>query len=204
MLLFEGESDADNKAFLGGADFQKISKDWAVFVRFAHNANRDKAPGDAAVVPVSRLLSENPGRDYDVAAGKITLIVADWHGNPYFTLTKKPTPDDLKATLKKVPAKIEETEKRLQKNLDAAKAAWEKKDRPGALKSLLKNFKEGVVGLAAQEATAKLYHEILDAARTDLKALQEKGDKAGLEKLAGELKGTDAEAEAAEALKGVN
>lgn len=204
VLLFEGESDADNKAFLGGADFEKISKDWAVFVRFAHNPNRDRAPGDTAVVPVSRLLSDNPARDYDVAAGKITLVVADWHGNAYFTLTKKPTADDLKATLKKVPAKMEDAEKRLQKNLDAAKTAWEKKDRATALKSLLKNFKEGFVGLAAQDGTTKLYHEILDAARADLKTLQDKGDKAGLEKLAQELKGTDAAKEADEALKGLN
>ncbi|MBX3473687.1 MAG: hypothetical protein KF754_04830 [Planctomycetes bacterium] len=170
-------------------------------MRIAYNENRDKAPASESPVPVSKLLSENPARDYNVPAGKPLFVVADWFGNSYFRSDRKPSAAELKQMIDKVPGKVEDSNKKLAKTYDAAKASWDKSDRTNALKSLLKNFKEDVVGLDAQESSIRLYHEILDATRNKMNELHEKGDIEGLKGLAKEMKGTEVAKEIDAAIK---
>ena len=69
---------------------------------------------------------------------------------------------------------------------------------------LLKNFKDGQVGLEAQEESITLYHEIMDAAREELASLISDGDTDGLKKLAADMKKTDLEGEIKSAIKGIS
>jgi len=170
-------------------------------MRVAYNENRDKAPESDSPVPVSKLLSDNPAREYKVAVGKPLFVVADWFGNSYFRSDKKPSAAELKMMIDKIPGKVEDSNKKLAKTYDAAKTAWDKTDRNNALKSLLKNFKEDVVGLEAQENSIRLYHEILDATRNKMNELHEKGDVDGLKGLAKEVKGTEVAKEIDAAIK---
>lgn len=170
-------------------------------MRIAYNENRDKAPASESPIPVSKLLSDNPARDYNVAVGKPLFVVADWFGNSYFRSDKKPSAAELKQMIDKIPGKVEDANKKLAKTYDAANTAWTKSDRSNALKSLLKNFKEDMVGLEAQENSIRLYHEIMDATRTKMNELHEKGDVDGLKGLAKEVKGTDVAKEVDAAIK---
>ncbi|MBK9973208.1 MAG: hypothetical protein IPP14_00265 [Planctomycetes bacterium] len=202
VLFFQGEGAEYGDFYVYGDDYAALARENAVFLRIPYNENRDKAPDTDSPVPVSKLLSDNPARDYKVAVGKPLFVVADWHGNEYFRSDRKPSAAELKTMIDKVPSKVEDTNKKLQKNLDAAKAALDKTGRAAALKIIVgKNFKEDVVGLDAQESTIRLYYEILDAARTKIAELQEKGDVDGLKGMTKEMKGTEVAKEADEATK---
>lgn len=182
-----------------------MSKKSVVFIKIPHNADRSNVPGRAeTIVPVSKLLTDNPALAYNIPVGEAKAALCDWHGNEYFRLDGDFKASDLERKVKEIAEKAETQSKTLQKNLDAAKQAWGKKNRAGALKAILRNFKEGVVGFAAQVESIQLYQEIVDAARVEIRALLEGRDKAGLEKLAEELKGTDAEKEVKEAIESLN
>ncbi len=199
VVYFPGEKD-DGSA-LAHPDIVFLSKNGAVFIRIPYNADREKAPWDVeSVVPVSKLLSDNPSREYGIKVGRETVLVTDSWGNDFFRFEKAPTADELRSSIKKVAEKSEAANKKLQKNYEAARAAWDKKDRVNALKAVLKNFKEGVVGVEAQQNSISLYHEIMDSARASISELAGKGDKEGLKGLAKELKGTDAAKDAESAL----
>lgn len=203
IIYFPGEN-ADDSAFYG-EELANFSKSSALFVKVPYTADREKSPwAEASVVPTSPLLSDNPSRDYGVKVGVATVIVADWFGNEYFRTDNKATIDSLRGMVRKVADKMDAENKKLQKNLDKAVQANEKADRKTALKHLLANFKDGKVGLEAQEASIRLYHEIMDAARAEIDAMVSAGNKDGLKGMAKDLKGTDAEKAAQEALKGMN
>lgn len=201
MLFFQGEGAEYGDFYVYGDDYAALARDNAVFLRIPYNENRDKAPDTDSPVPVSKLLSENPARDYKVQVGKPLFVVADWYGNEFFRSDRKPSAAELKTMIDKVPGKVDDTNKKLQKNYDAAKAALDKTGRTAALKIIFKNFKEDVVGLEAQENTIRLYYEILDGARTKIAELQEKGDIEGLKGLSKDMKGTEVAKEADEATK---
>ncbi|MBE7492805.1 MAG: hypothetical protein HS108_13770 [Planctomycetes bacterium] len=199
VVYFPAENEADTTFY--GEDLAKLSKEKALFVKIPYNPDREKSLFDDSVVPTSKLLSDNPSRDYKIAVGKATLLVCDWHGNEYHRFQGGIKAPELGKVLDKVKDKAEDSNKKLQKNLDSATAAWTKQDRKAALAAILKNFKEDVVGLDAQEGTIRLYHEIMDAAKAQISDMTGKGDKDGLKNLAKELKGTDAGKAANEALK---
>lgn len=202
-MYFEDENTTENDVY--GTELAEMSNSSAVFIKIPYNADREKSPwAEESVVPAAKLLSDNPALAYNIPVGKAAAVLCDWHGNEFFRLGGEVKAPELDGMIKKIADKAEDQNKKLQKNLDAAKASWEKQDRAAALKSILKNFKEDVVGLPAQVETIQLYHEILDAARTEIKAAQESGNKETLSKLAKDLKGTDAAKEAEEALKGLN
>ena len=182
----------------------ELSKTDAVFVKIAYTEDREVSPwAEESVVPTSKLLSDNPSRDYDVPVGKTTIIVADSYGNEYYRLSKTPKGDQLKAYISKVNDQSEKASEKLQKNLDKAKEYLDKQDRKNAVKYLLKNFDEEVVGLTPQEESVRMYHEILDAARSELATMIEKKDADGIKSLAKELKKTDIENEIDDALESV-
>ena len=200
MIYFPGENDTD--ASFADKELAEISKADAVFVRVAYTDDREASPwGDDSVLPASKILSDNPSREYNVAVGKMTLVIADSYGNEYSRLTKQPKATELKGYLAKVKEHTDKTSEKLKKNLDKANEALANKDRKGALKLLLKNFGEDVVGLSPQEDSIRAYHDILDAARTEMGELVAKKDAAGLKALAKEFAKTDLEKEIDEAIK---
>ncbi|MCB9932831.1 MAG: hypothetical protein H6841_05335 [Planctomycetes bacterium] len=199
MIYFPSENATD--AEVADKELADLSKTDAVFVKVPFSADREKSPwAEETVVPTSKLLSDNPSRDYGIAVGKMTIIVADSYGNEYYRMTKAPSGDQLKSYLDKVKDQVTKTNEKLQKNLDKANEYLTNNDRKNALKMLLKNFKEGVVGVQAQEDSIRAYHDILDAARSQMAELVEKGDKEGLKALAKDVDKTDMEKEIDEAL----
>ena len=175
-----------------------------MFVKVPYTEDREKSPwAEDTCVPTSKILSDNPSRDYNVAVGKVTIVIADSYGNEYYRLSKEPNADQLKAYIEKVKEQADKASEKLQKNLDKAKAYLDKEDRKNAVKYLIKNFDEDVVGLAPQEESIRVYHDILDAARSELATMVEKKDADGIKTLAKEFKKTDLEAEIDEALDSV-
>ncbi|MCB9932828.1 MAG: hypothetical protein H6841_05320 [Planctomycetes bacterium] len=202
VLYFPDEADSDFTMY--GEDLAELSKTDAMFVKIPYTADREKSPwAEDSVVPTSKLLSENPSLEYNVPVGKPAVIVCDWFGNEYFRTDEKVKADKLKAMITKVADQVEDANKKLQKNLEKAQQAMEKQDSKNAIKSLLKNFGEGVVGLDAQEESVRLYHEIMDSIREQKDALVEKGDVDGLKELAKVVKKTDLEKEVDEAISSV-
>ncbi len=202
MLYFPNEADSDFTMY--GEDLAELSKTDAMFVEVPYTADREKSPwAETSVVPTSKLLSDNPSREYNIAVGKAAVLVCDWFGNEYFRTDEKVKADKLKAMITEVADLVEDANKKLQKNLEKAQQAVEKEDSKNALKTLLKNFGEGVVGLDAQEASVRLYHEIMDKYREQKDALVEKGDVEGLKELAKVVKKTDLEKEVDEAISSV-
>jgi hypothetical protein len=194
----ENATDAD----FADAELAEISKTDAVFIQIPYTADREASPwAEKTVVPTSKILSENPSREYDVRVGQMTIIVADSHGNEYYRMTKAPSGSQLQGYIKKIQDQVEKANKKLEKNLDKAREYLDGDDRKNALKYLLKNFKEGMVGLEAQEESIRMYHNILDAARTEMAELKEKGDAEGLKNLKKDLSKTDLEDDIDEALK---
>lgn len=203
VVYFPGEGDTDASWY--GKELAEMAKKDAVFIRIPYNPDREKSVFDESVIPTSKLLSDNPSRDYKVTVGKATVIVTDSWGNEYYRFPTPPKHLELKGAVDKVADKVDSTNKKLQKTYDAAKAAWDKKDNVGALKQILKNFKEGVVGVSAQEETIRLYHEVMDAVRAEVKDLAAKGGPEAekqLKTMKGTYKGTAVSKDIDEALTG--
>ncbi|MDC1141971.1 hypothetical protein OAU50_02680 [Planctomycetota bacterium] len=204
MIYFAGEKE--NELTVYSEELRELSENEAIFIKFDYNGDREDDPfAEESVVPTSPLLSDNPARDYGVPTGSAgTILVCDWYGNKYFQLKSKSKASAILAMVGKVSDKVEKEEKSLRKNLEKAQASMEKDDRKNAIKSLLKNFKDGQVGLDAQQETITLYHEIMDAAREELSELATSGDVDALKKLAGDMKKTDLEGDIKSAIKGIS
>ncbi|MEE9312809.1 MAG: hypothetical protein V3V10_10420 [Planctomycetota bacterium] len=203
VIYFPSEDATD--ADWASEKLAEISQSDAIFIKIPFNADREKSAwADDSVVPAAKLLSDNPSREYGVAVNKAMVIIADSYGNEFFRLSKLPKADQVKGYLTKVSDKVEKMNKKLQKNLDKATAALEKEDRAGAIKAILKNFKEDKYGVEPMAESIRMYHEILEEARAEIAELTSNGDVDGLKKLAKALKKTDAEAEIKEAIKGIS
>lgn len=185
---------------------KELSEGDCLFIKIAYNADREADPySEDSKVPLCKLLSDNPARDYNIKAGsKGQLILCDWFGNEQFRLGVKTKASVLKSMIGKISDKVEKEEKSLRKNLDKAKTAMKKEDRKAAIKELLKNFKGGIVGISAQAESIELYHEIMDGARNEMEELAAAGDKDGLKKLASEMKKSDVEGEIKDLIKEVS
>ena len=200
-MIYFAEEHATEADF-ADKELAEISKSDAMFIQVSYTEDREKSPwAEDTIVPTSKILSDNPSREYDVRVGQLTIIVADSYGNEYYRMTKVPRANQLETYLEKVSKEVEKANDKLQKNLDKARSYLEEKsDRKNAVKYLLKNFKEGVVGLEAQEESIRMYHDILDAARSEIAELKEKKDADGLKELSKDLGKTDLDAEIDEAL----
>lgn len=199
VVWFMAEDDTDND--FSGKELAEISKTSAVFIKVPPTTDREKSPWAVdSVVPVNKLTTDNPAREYSIPVGKSTIVIADSWGNEYYRVYKAPTHKALEGYLTRITSQVTKANEKLQKNLDKAKEAKEKANRKGALSAIMKNFKDGQYGLPAQEETVRLYHEILDAARTEIGELADKGDADGLKAMAKEFKKTDLEKEIDEAL----
>jgi hypothetical protein len=200
VLYFADENDSAWELY--GDDFAEMSKTDAMFIKIAYTADREVSPwAEESVVPTSKLLSDNPSREYNVGVGKQVVIVCDWFGNEYYRTDNKVKADKLKVMVDRVADQVEDANKKLQKYLDKAQAEVEQKDNAGAIKNLLKNFKEDVVGLEAQEGSIRLYHSIMDSIREQKEEMVKKGDVDGLKDLAKAVKKTEMEKEIDEAME---
>ncbi|RIK62421.1 MAG: hypothetical protein DCC64_10070 [Planctomycetota bacterium] len=205
LIFFPGESEEQQgDGYLAGKDYKDLDGRLAQFVRVPYTTDREAAPCADSIVPTSKILSDNPTRDYNVKAYP-TFIIADSYGNEVFRLSgKKPLAKELEDYFNKVSSKVEDTQKKLQKNLDEAKKAWESKDAAKAMKAIRTNFKDGVVGLDAQNETIRVYHEIVESTRSEISTLAADGSADAVKKLKAmkaTFKGTEVEKNIDEALK---
>lgn len=200
VIWFPRENEPDTAIY--GRDIAKLSKTKAVFIKVAYTAARDPSPwAEGGVVPVAKILSDNPARDYAVPEGRSTLIVTDSWGNELFRPGSVPNHRTLEGYLAKVESLVEKANKKLEKNLEKARKAHNDGNRKDAVKFVLRNFNDGLVGMPAAEETKTLYREIMDSAETEVEKLVEKKDVEGLKTLARELRKTDLEKTIDEALE---
>jgi hypothetical protein len=202
VLFFQAEGDQYGDFYIYGEDYKKLSDESAIFVRIPYTSNRDKSPDGESAVPMSKLLSDNPSRDYGVAVNRPTFIVADWHGNAFNKIERKASANELKTFIDRVPKQMESLNKKLQRNYDSAKASWDKQDHGAALRSINSNFKEDVVGLEPQVSTISLYNTIMDALKAKVEEMASNGDIEGLRGIAKDryLRGTSVAKEAEDAM----
>lgn len=201
VVFFPGEAaDQNSDNYMSDPAVKALVNDKAIFVKVPYTSDREKAPDSGSPIPTCKLTGDNPTRDYGVRTYP-TFIVADKFGNEHFRIeSKKPTAKDLEGFFEKVASKMEDASKKLQRNLDAANKAWSAKDRKNALASVMRNFKEGYVGLDPVEPTVRLYNELLEDARAEIQRLAEANDVKALKALKAQLKGTDAEKDVDKAL----
>jgi hypothetical protein len=204
IIIYFPSENADDSEFYG-KEIAELSKADAVFVKVTYTEDREASPyASDSAVPTSKLLSDNPAREYNAPVGKACVVVCDWFGNEFYRTEPTVKADKLSTMIGDVKAKVEDMNNKLQKNLDKAKSYVDAADRKNALKMLLKNFNEGVVGISAQEDSIRLYHEVMDSVRAEIAQLAEKGDAEGLKSLAKEVKKTDAEKDVEAALAKLN
>ncbi|CAG0985925.1 hypothetical protein PLCT2_02186 [Planctomycetaceae bacterium] len=185
LIYFPGEGPEYNyDGYFYGKELKELADKKAVFVRVAYTSDRAAVPySEQSPIPMNKIAGDNPSRDYGIKTYP-TFVIADQNGNQFFRIEgKKPSAKDLEAYFDKVPEAANKANEKLQKNLDDAKKLWEKKDSKAALAVLLKNFKDGSVGLAAAEGSTKLYRELLDDARAKLKDIGDKSKADNVKKL---------------------
>lgn len=170
FFLEEGMTGVDATKMLHGEDIAKLSKEKAVFILIEYNNDRTPSLDTGSPIPTSKLASPNPSRDYNITATPAWLV-CDHHGNEYTRFTKVPDGKQLSTKVEEVKTAMDAVNTRLQKNLDEAKKALDAKDTAGFLKAAMKNFKEGVVGLSAQEDTIRAYRTTIDNARKDVDSI---------------------------------
>jgi hypothetical protein len=186
--------EADSEYAMIGEDLAGLSKTAAVFIKMPYNSDRSKSEwAEVSVVPVNKLLSDNPARDFGIKVGSAEVLLLDWFGNEFQRYGSNAKADVLKKHIEMVAKRVEDTNGKLDKYLEKAKEANAKSDRKDAVKYLMKNFRDGIVGMPAQEESIRLYRSIMDDARAEIESLAEKKDADGLKRLARELKKTDVE-----------
>lgn len=189
LILFEGEDDESTEAdYMRGKEVVELAKTKGIFIRIKYNPDREESWDDGSMVPTSILLSKNPSRDYHIKTYP-TMIIADCHGNEYFKGTAMPTVQQVTKWFESVADLQKKSNERLQKKLDEAKKAFEAKDAAKTLKALSENFATKIVGLEAQEASIKLYHQLIEGGRKEMQEAIAAGGKT-LEKKLKEMKKT--------------
>ncbi|MCC6574824.1 MAG: hypothetical protein IT462_13675 [Planctomycetes bacterium] len=192
MVLFAKEG-TDLATYFSGQDYVDMKDSDAVFIAVPYTSDRTPAPGaKETLVPICKLSSDNPARDYDIRVGEEAVLVLDCFGNfddVGSKFSKKPTSKELKDTLQRLPSKVESLNKKLDKSLAAANTALSKGDRNAAFKAAVKILESGTVGYGAASEAAKMYNTICDEVRTEVAALKEAEDKKEAQKKLGELAG---------------
>lgn len=187
LILFEGEDDDSTDAdYLSGKDIVELATNKAVFIRVPYTKDREESWDDGSMIPTSIILSKNPTRDYHVKVFP-TMVIADCYGNEYYKGTKKPDAAQLKRFFESIADQMKKSNEKLQKKLDEAKKSFEAKDTAKTLKALGENFATRIVGLEAQEASIKLYREVIEGGRKEVQDAIAAGGK-DLEKKLKELK----------------
>jgi hypothetical protein len=183
FFIEEGVDAVDGARMIHDEGLATMSKDGeAMFLIVEHNPDRTPSMDTGSPIPTSKLASPNPGRDYNVSRYP-TVLVCDWHGNISREFNRLPTVRDLTREIERVSENMERLEQRLQSNLDRAKEALERDDVRNFLRSVMNNFREGVVGLSAQEESIKLYRELMDKTRDEISDILADRPEDGLSRL---------------------
>jgi hypothetical protein len=198
----EGLDPIDASRKLHDAELAKLSEGNTLFVMVEYNGDRTPGFDDGSPVPTSKLLSPNLSRDYNITRYP-SFVVCDWFGNEYDRHTKVPSASALIKSINAVSDLMEKVNEKLQSNLDDANKHLEAKDTKKFLKSALKNFGMGYVGLEAAEETIKLYRKVMDDARAEMDTILEKRPEDGekrLKDMSKDYRGTELESEIKDAL----
>lgn len=202
-FLAEGQTHVDATKALHGEDIAKLSKEKAVFVLVDFNPDRTPGLNDGSPVPRSKLESSNLSREFDIRATPC-WIITDQFGNEFNRFSKAPEGGKLAGSIDGIQAQVDAINTRLGKTLDEARKLLEAKDTAGFLKAAMKNFREGVVGLQAQEDTIKAYKQTLDAAREEVDQILEdrpKNAEKRLKEMLKTFKGTEVHAKIKDAIE---
>jgi len=200
VILFEpaGASEA-----LRGQGFKDMCGDKAIFVR-CELPDEVQAIDRNHIWRESRLKSDNIPGAYNVAAGRTTVVVADWHGNEWFRPAARVTPAQLERMLSDVGSRVDAAEQRMARQLERARNSLTEDNRRDAINTLRRSARDGVVGLDSANETLKLLDEIIAQGRKDVEAASKAGDKAKLEALEAEFEGTEVADEARKARESRN
>ncbi len=192
IALYFGDRKDDDE-LLAVVDLSElVTGKTVVCVRVPKPESIQAAP--ASVVPTDRLATKDLWSAYGIKQAD-TFVVADKFGNPYAVTTETALADKMK----EVASHFRSLRKQLRRDTDTARAAHEKGQTREAIDALLAAFNHGLTGYDEAEPAAKLYQELMDAGR---KQLKQAGDKATeLESLAKLYAGTDLQADIDETLK---
>jgi hypothetical protein len=195
VVIYFGER-ADDDELLAKVDLaDQVTAQNVVCVR-AKKPAETKAPAEA-LLATPRLESTDLWAAYGVTEAD-TFIVTDMYGNPFYT--GKETA--LEAKIKEVSSHFRGVRKQLRKKVEAAQTAKDKGDIAAAVEALKEGLKLGLTGYSEAESAAKLYKEMLEAGRKQLK--EAGSDAAKLDALAKTFAGTDLESDIKAARKAVN
>ena len=193
--------EANSEYAMIGEDLANLSKTSAVFVKIPHNPDRSTPDWvEESAVPSNKLLSDNPARDFNIRSGSVEVLLLDWYGNEHKRFGDSAKADLLKKHIELIAKQVEKVNEDLEKGFTKAQEAHNNSDRKTALKYILKNFKDGQVGLPAQEETIRLYRSIMDSARTEMESMVAEKDAEGLKRLSRELRKTDVQKSIDEAI----
>lgn len=167
-FIEEGITAVEASRNIHDEELATLAKDGeAMFLIVEHNPDRTPSMDTGSPIPISKLSNPNPGREYNITRYP-SVLVCDWHGNMYQDYNRVPSNRDIKRQIERVSESMKQVEQRLTRNLDAAKAALEKDDSRSFIRSVLNNFRQGYVGLEAQQESIRLYRELLDKTRDEI------------------------------------
>ena len=190
VVLYFGERKDDDTELLAKLDI----KDEVVagnVVPFRVNKPDDSQPAKETILPPERLAAANLWEAYCIEEAD-TFVIADRYGNPYFT--GKET--ELLGKLGEVNKHFRGIRKELKKQVEAAKDARDEGNVAEALKTLKEGFEHKLTGYREATAAAKLYDELIESGRAQMK----EADAKTLAELSKTYKGTELEPEIEKAM----
>jgi hypothetical protein len=187
VILFEPRGTNDS---LRGQGFKDMCGDKAIFVRCVLPSRVERMDRNH-VWRESRLLHDDIPAAYGARAGRTTIVVADWHGNPWFSPSPRTAPAQLERMLEQVADKVKEANESLQSNVDAANEALEEGNRRQAFTVLRRGMRDGLVGIEGAKNLMKTYDELIEAGKKEVEEAVKAGDTEKLEELAREFNGTE-------------
>jgi hypothetical protein len=193
-------ADQDSERLLYGQEFADLSREKATFIKIVDSGDRDRPAWETnSTVPTSPLLSANPARDFNVPAGRMTVLVCDWFGNEYQRVQGSVRASQLERSIDGMERLVEGEVRRLDRMYEQARQTHEREDVSGTIRHLTRLFATNRAGLEPIEKAARLYHEICDKAREDVEKLVAEGDENGLRELERTFRNTDMADEIAKA-----
>ena len=183
-------------------DVVELSKKDAVFIRVMKvNLTGIDEPKDSKakkaekpVVPVARLEQPDLWQSFGVKSAG-TVVVADWYGNETNRYPSMPGAAVLTSAIKSAVDSVDKNDKKLEKIAEAASQAADSGDTKGAVRNVLKYFKEEKTGFASFSRMVTLYNTLVADGRAKIQAAREANDEAAIKDLTSTFKGTDLESE---------
>jgi hypothetical protein len=183
FFMEEGMEVLEGSFEIHCAELAKIADDrQATFLLVEHNGDRTPSLDDGSPIPTSRLLSPNMGRDYDIRRYP-TVVVCDHFGNEYQNFNRIPQPRQLKSAIESVADQMEDMNRRLMRDVEAAEKALEEKNLRAFFTASTRLFRTGTVGLEAAEKMASMYREVIDEQRKEIDKILDERPEDALQRL---------------------